>query len=46
VIILVAMFLPSAAPLLGMFCLASNCVSVGVVDRLSAYGAKGLDLIL
>jgi oxaloacetate decarboxylase beta subunit len=35
VLILVAMFLPSAAPLLGMFCLGNLMKESGVVDRLS-----------
>jgi sodium ion-translocating decarboxylase beta subunit len=35
VIILVAMFLPSAAPLLGMFCFGNLMRECGVVDRLS-----------
>ena len=35
VLILVALFLPSAAPLLGMFCLGNLMRECGVVDRLS-----------
>lgn len=35
VLILVAMFLPSAAPLLGMFCLGNLMKECGVVERLS-----------
>jgi len=35
VLILVALFLPSAAPLLGMFCLGNLMRESGVVDRLS-----------
>lgn len=35
VLLLVAMFLPSAAPLLGMFCLGNLMKESGVVDRLS-----------
>lgn len=35
VLILVAMFLPSAAPLLGMFCFGNLMKECGVVDRLS-----------
>ncbi|TCS40749.1 sodium ion-translocating decarboxylase subunit beta [Reinekea marinisedimentorum] len=35
VLFLVAMFLPSAAPLLGMFCLGNLMKESGVVDRLS-----------
>jgi oxaloacetate decarboxylase beta subunit len=35
VLILVAMFLPSAAPLLGMFCFGNLMKESGVVDRLS-----------
>lgn len=35
VLILVAMFLPSAAPLLGMFCFGNLMRECGVVDRLS-----------
>ena len=34
-LILVALFLPSAAPLLGMFCLGNLMKECGVVDRLS-----------
>ena len=34
-LILVALFLPSAAPLLGMFCLGNLMRECGVVDRLS-----------
>jgi oxaloacetate decarboxylase beta subunit len=34
-VVLVAMFLPSAAPLLGMFCLGNLMRECGVVDRLS-----------
>lgn len=34
-LLLVAMFLPSAAPLLGMFCLGNLLRTSGVVDRLS-----------
>lgn len=35
VLVLVALFLPSAAPLLGMFCLGNLMRESGVVDRLS-----------
>lgn len=35
VLVLVAMFLPSAAPLLGMFCLGNLMKECGVVERLS-----------
>ncbi len=35
VLLLVAMFLPSAAPLLGMFCFGNLMKECGVVDRLS-----------
>ena len=35
VLVLVAMFLPSAAPLLGMFCLGNLMRECGVVERLS-----------
>ncbi|MYM61771.1 sodium ion-translocating decarboxylase subunit beta [Pseudomaricurvus sp. HS19] len=35
VLVLVAMFLPSAAPLLGMFCFGNLMKECGVVDRLS-----------
>jgi oxaloacetate decarboxylase beta subunit len=35
VLILVALFLPDAAPLLGMFCLGNLMKECGVVDRLS-----------
>ncbi len=35
ILILVAMFLPSAAPLLGMFCFGNLMKECGVVDRLS-----------
>ncbi len=35
ILILVAMFLPSAAPLLGMFCFGNLMRECGVVDRLS-----------
>lgn len=35
VLVLVALFLPSAAPLLGMFCLGNLMKESGVVDRLS-----------
>ena len=34
-IILVALFLPDAAPLLGMFCFGNLMKECGVVDRLS-----------
>lgn len=42
VLILVALFLPSAAPLLGMFCLGNLMKESGVVDRLSDVAQNAL----
>ena len=42
VILLVAMFLPSAAPLLGMFCFGNLMRECGVVDRLSETAQNAL----
>ncbi len=42
VLILVALFLPSAAPLLGMFCFGNLMRECGVVDRLSDTAQNGL----
>lgn len=41
-LILVAMFLPSAAPLLGMFCFGNLMKECGVVDRLSETNQNAL----